>query len=83
MNVFVLAAIGMLLAVVPCLVVICRGGVMEAVVAYEVIGSIAVMVLLLLAQGFKRTDEFELAVLLAVLMLGSGLVFVRFFERWL
>jgi multisubunit Na+/H+ antiporter MnhF subunit len=83
MNAFVIAAIGMLLAVVPCLVVIFRGGVMEAVVAYEAIGSIAVMVLLLLAQGFRRTDEFELPVLLAILMLGSGLVFVRFFERWL
>jgi multicomponent Na+:H+ antiporter subunit F len=83
MNAFVIAAIGMLLAVVPCLIVIFRSGVMEAVVAYEAIGSIAVMVLLLLAEGFRRTDEFELPVLLAILMLGSGLVFVRFFERWL
>jgi len=83
MNVFVLAAIGMLFAVVPCLAVIWRGGVMEAVVAYEAIGAIAVMVLILLAEGFRRTGEFELPVLLAILMLGSGLVFVRFFERWL
>jgi len=82
-NVFVLAAIGMLIAVVPCLAAIWRGGVMEAVVAYEAIGAIAVMVLILLAEGFKRTGEFELPVLLAILMLGSGLVFVRFVERWL
>jgi hypothetical protein len=42
-----------------------------------------VMVLALLAQGFQRSGLFELAVLLAVLMFGSGLVFVRALERWL
>ncbi len=83
MNVFVLAAIGMLAAVVPCLVVVCRGQTMEAVVAYEAIGSISVLTLILLAEGFRRTGEFELPVLLAVLLFGSGLVFVRFLERWL
>ena len=83
MNVFVLAAIGMLVAAIPCLIVVWRGEAMEAVVAYQAIGSIAVMVLVLLAEGFRRTGEFELPVLLAVLILGSGLVFVRFMERWL
>jgi uncharacterized membrane protein len=77
MNAFVLAAIGMLLAAVPCLIVLWREHVMEAVVAYQALGSIAVMVLILLAEGF------ELPVLLAALVLGSGLVFVRFLERWL
>lgn len=83
MNVFVLAAIGMLVAVLQCLVVVWRGQTMEAVVAYEAIGSISVLTLILLAEGFRRTGEFELPVLLAVLLLGSGLVFVRFLERWL
>ncbi len=83
MNAFVLAAIGMLLAAVPCLIVLWREQVMEAVVAYQALGSIAVMVLILLAEGFGRTGEFELPVLLAALVLGGGLVFVRFLERWL
>lgn len=83
MNAFALAAIGMLLAAVPCLIVLWREHVMEAVVAYQALGSIAVMVLILLAEGFGRTGEFELPVLLAALVLGSGLVFVRFLERWL
>jgi multisubunit Na+/H+ antiporter MnhF subunit len=82
-NVFILAAIGMLVAAVPCLAVVWRGQTMEAVVAYEAIGSISVLTLILLAEGFRRTGEFELPVLLAVLLLGSGLVFVRFLERWL
>jgi multisubunit Na+/H+ antiporter MnhF subunit len=79
---FVIAAIAMLVALVPLGVVLCRAEVMSAVVAYEAIGSVAVLVLMLLAEGFRRSGEFELAVLLAVLLLGGGLVFVRFLERW-
>jgi multisubunit Na+/H+ antiporter MnhF subunit len=83
LNAFVIAAIAMLIAVVPCGIVIIRGTAMEAVVAYEAISTIIVMVLVLLARGFSRSGEFELPVLLAMLMLGSGLVFLRFLERWL
>lgn len=83
MTSFVVAAIGMLVAVIPCGIVLLRGRLMEAVAAYEFISSVAVMVLILLAQGFQRPAEFELPVILAVLMLGSGLVFVRSLERWL
>jgi multisubunit Na+/H+ antiporter MnhF subunit len=64
-------------------VVLCRGRLEAAVVAYEFITSVIVMVLALLAQGFQRSSEFELPALLAVLMFGSGLVFVRALERWL
>ena len=83
MNAFVIAAIAMLVAVIPCGIVMLRGKIMEAVVAYEAIGSVVIMVLVLLAQGFRRSGEFELPVLLAMLILGGGLVFVRFLERWL
>jgi len=79
---FVIAAIAMLVALVPLGVVLCRAELMSAVVAYEAIGSVAVLVLMLLAEGFRRSGEFELAVLLAVMLLGGGLVFVRFLERW-
>jgi len=82
-NAFVVAAIAMLLGMIPCGIVLCRGTVMDAVVAYEAISAIAVMVLVLLAEGFRRPGEFELPVLLAVLLFGSGLVFVRLLERWL
>ena len=80
---FLIAAIAMLVAALPCLIVIWRSQVMEAVVAYQAIGAIAVLVLMLLAEGFGRSGEFELPVLLAALNLGSGLVFARFLERWL
>ena len=80
---FVITAIVMLLAVIPCGIVGARGTTMEAVVAYEAVSSIVFMVLVLLAEGFSRPGEFELPVHLAVLLFGSGLVFVRFLERWL
>ena len=80
---FVAAAIAMLIGIIPAGIAACRGNLMAAVVAYEFITSVMVMVLALLAQGFQRSGLFELAVLLAVLMFGSGLVFVRALERWL
>jgi multisubunit Na+/H+ antiporter MnhF subunit len=82
-NGFVIAAMTMLIGTIPCAIVVWRGEIMAAVVAYEAISSIAVMVLALLAEGFRRSGEFELPVLLAVLLFGRGLVFVRFLERWL
>ena len=83
MSSFVIAAAAMAVALLPCLVVLVRGDVMAAVVAYELISSVAIIVLVLLAEGFRRSGEFELPVLVAVLLLGSGLVFVRFLERGL
>ena len=80
---FVIAAIVMLAAMVPAGVVLCRGDLPASLVAYEFITSVAVMVLALLAQAFQRSSEFELPVLMAVLLFGSGLVFVRTIERWL
>jgi multicomponent Na+:H+ antiporter subunit F len=82
-NIFVIAAIAMLAGVIPCGIVATRGTLMDAVVAYQALSAIVVMVLALLAEGFKRPGEFEFPVILAVLMFGSGLVFVRFLERWL
>lgn len=80
---FAVAAIGMILGIIPCGLVLLRGRIMAAVVAYEAISSIAVMVLVLLCQAFRRPSLFELPVLLAVLLFGSGMVFVRALERWL
>ena len=80
---FVAAAIAMLLAMIPAGMTIARGSTADAVVGYEFITAVAVMVLALLAEGFRRPSLFELPVLLAVLLYGSGLVFVRALERWL
>jgi multisubunit Na+/H+ antiporter MnhF subunit len=80
---FVAAAIAMLIAIIPAGIALYREELAASVVAYEFITSVVVMVLALLAEGFKRPNLFELPVLLAVLLFGSGLVFVRAMERWL
>lgn len=83
MTSFVIAAIAMLVALVPAGVVIARGSLADAVVGFQFITAVAVMVFALLAEGFRRSGLFEFPVLLAVLLLGGGLVFVRALERWL
>ena len=80
---FTSAAIAMLACIIPAGMVIARGDLASAVVGYQFITAVVVMVLALLAQAFQRPSLFELPVLLAMLMFGSGLVFVRAMERWL
>jgi multisubunit Na+/H+ antiporter MnhF subunit len=80
---FTVAAIAMLICLIPAGLVVARGDLADAVVAYQFITAVVVMVLVLLAQAFQRPSLFELPVLLALLMFGGGLVFVRAVERWL
>jgi multisubunit Na+/H+ antiporter MnhF subunit len=80
---FVVAAAAMLLALVPAGVTLTRGTLADAVIGFQFITSVAVMVFALLAEGFKRPSLFEFPVLVALLLFGSGLVFVRALERWL
>jgi multisubunit Na+/H+ antiporter MnhF subunit len=80
---FTATAIAMLICLIPAGIVIARDDLPAAVVGYEFITAVMVMVLALLAQAFGRSGLFELAVLLALLMFGSGLVFVRALEGWL
>ena len=80
---FTAAAIAMLICLIPAGLVIARDDLPAAVVGYQFITAVMVMVLALLAQAFGRSGLFELAVLLALLMFGSGLVFVRALEGWL
>lgn len=83
MTSFVVAAIAMLVALIPAGLVMARGTLADAVVGFEFLTSVAVMIFALLAEGFQRSGLFEFPVLLALLLLGSGLVFVRVLERWL
>jgi multisubunit Na+/H+ antiporter MnhF subunit len=80
---FVVAAVVMLAALVPAGIVIARGTLADAVVGFEFITGVAVMIFALLAEGFKRPSLFEFPVIVAVLLFGSGLVYVRALERWL
>lgn len=83
MNFWLIAATILLVATVPCVIVLAREGVMERLVALQGAQVLVSLVLLLLAPGYGRDIYTDLSLTLAVLSLGSGLVFVRFLERWL
>jgi multicomponent Na+:H+ antiporter subunit F len=83
MNVWLWAAGVMLLCLVPCGVVCVRGDAVNRLVGLEAAGLIATLILLLVAEGFQRAPFTDLAVALALLSFGGGLVFARFLERWL
>ena len=83
MTAFVIAAIVMLVALIPAGMTLIRGTLADSVVGYQFISTVTVMILALLAEGFGRSGLFEFPVILAVLLFGGGLVFVRALERWL
>jgi multisubunit Na+/H+ antiporter MnhF subunit len=83
MTAFAIAAIVMLVALIPAGLTMVRGTQADSVVSYQFISTVTVMILALLAEGFGRSGLFEFPVLLAVLLFGGGLVFVRALERWL
>lgn len=80
---FVIAAIALLVCVIPAGIIMVRGSAADAVIGYEFLTAVAVMVFALLAQGFARPSLFEFPVVLAVFLLGGGLVFVRALDRWI
>ncbi len=83
MNGWLLAAIALLVALVPCAIVLFRDRPVDRLVALESAGAIETLQLLLLAEAFHRPVFFDLALTLALLSFTGGLVFARFFERWL
>ncbi len=83
MNAWLIAAAALLFALVPCGIACFRGTAMERVLGLEMAGIVDCLILLLLAQGFNNPNFYDLAVALALLDFGGGLVFVRFLERWM
>ncbi len=83
MNMWLVAATALLLAFVPCGFVIVRGEALDRLVALELGSTLAVLVLMLVAQGFGRPTFYDLVLTLAALSLPAGLTFTRLLERWL
>lgn len=83
MNVWLLGSAVLLFALVPCGIAAFRGDVMERLVGLEMTGMVVTLLLVMLAQGMNRVNFYDLALALALLSFGGGLVFARFLERWL
>lgn len=83
MNAFLLAALVLMTAgLLPCLVAVSRGGALDRLVALELASVVAVIVALLLAQGFGRPSYLDVGLVLALLSFAGPLVFARFLEHW-
>ncbi|MGZ4202508.1 MAG: monovalent cation/H+ antiporter complex subunit F [Thermoleophilaceae bacterium] len=83
MNEWLLAAIVLLGALVPCGIVVGWRSAADGIVALELAGVIDATILILLSQGFRRQPFIDLAVVAALLSFIGAIVFVRFMERWL
>jgi multisubunit Na+/H+ antiporter MnhF subunit len=55
----------------------------DGLVALNLGGTIATLVLMLLAEATQRQPFFDLAIVSAVLSFAGGLAYARFLERWL
>ena len=83
MSAFLIAATAMLLAMAPLILFALRASPPDGLMALNVGGDIATLVLLLLAAGTEREPFFDLAVASALLSFAGGLAYARFLERWL
>ena len=81
MNQWLWAAAVLTLALVALLPVALRRPTLEGVIALEVAGVDATLVLLLLAEGTRRHAFADLALVLAVCSFAGALAFIRFLER--
>jgi multicomponent Na+:H+ antiporter subunit F len=82
-NEWGVAALALLVGLVPCGVVCLRGDPVSRLVGLEMAGVVDTLVLLVLAQAYDRVIYFDLALALALLSFAGGLVFARFLERWI
>lgn len=81
MNIWLRIATLLLFSLIPCIVVCLRGDALNRFVGLQTANVVATLLLLLLAEGFDRIPFYDLALTLALLSFGGGLVFTRFFER--
>jgi multicomponent Na+:H+ antiporter subunit F len=83
LNAWLIAATVLMLGLLPCLWVCVRHAPLDALVALELASTITTLVLVLLAQGYRRDPFMDLALVSALLSFAGALCFARFLERWL
>ncbi len=82
-NTWLDAAAAMLFCLIPCGIVAFKGSPTSRLIGLEMGGLIMALLLMMLAEGTHRIPFYDLALALALLAFGGGLVFARFLERWL
>lgn len=80
---WLLAAAGLVVALVPCAATCLRGSALDRLVGLEMTSVVLALFLVVFAQGMDHSSFYDLALSFALLTFGGGLVFARFLERWL
>ena len=81
MNAWMISSIALLLALLPCGWLAFTATVEKRLVALEFAGNLCTLELMLLTMAFHRTPLIDLAIALALLSFGAGMVFAHFVER--
>lgn len=83
MTPWLAGAAGLILALVPCALVVLRDrDPVSRLVGLEMAGVVITLAFLLLCEAMGRVMFLDLALTLALLSFGGSLVFARFIERW-
>jgi multicomponent Na+:H+ antiporter subunit F len=82
-SAYLIAGAVMLASMAPLIVFAVKAKPPDGLVALNVGGDIATLVLMLLAAGTGREPFFDLAIVSAVLSFAGSLAYARFMERWL
>ena len=80
---WMLAALALLVCMAGAFIRCVHGDAVSRLIALEAGSSICIVVLLALGEAYHRAPFVDLALTLALLSFGAGLVFARFLERWL
>jgi multisubunit Na+/H+ antiporter MnhF subunit len=83
MSVWLLASAALMLGLVPCVLLVMRGTVVDRIVALQLGGVFTVLALLTFEQGEQRQSFFDLSLALAVLTFPASLLVAQVFRRWL
>jgi multisubunit Na+/H+ antiporter MnhF subunit len=82
-NIWELAAQVMIFALAPLTWMCVRGEPRQRLVAFYMAGVVATLLLMVLTMAFNRMPMMDVAIALALMSFGGGIVFARFFERHL
>jgi multicomponent Na+:H+ antiporter subunit F len=83
MNIWLLASRVTLFALFPLAWMAGRGDARDRLVAFYMAGVIVTLLLMLLTMAFDRMPMMDLAITMALMSFGGGIVFARFFARHL
>ncbi len=83
MNIWELAAQVMMFALLPLAWLCVRGEPRQRLVAFYMTGVVVTLLMMLLTMAFQRMPLMDLAITLALMSFGGGIVFAHFFERHL